>query len=126
MVDLSPHFPWVDNYTVNLFTCVCYRLHQWNVLIYSGHLKQEGWLYIALIFNFKWGGTILLAIWDRRSHISGSFGEEAPFFGLFEWGGIILLGKFGRSLVDLFYLCPKLCWLEFHFMVHALSWGLVI
>ena len=38
------------------------------------------------------------------------FKEEVPFYLLFERGGIILLGKFGRRLVECFYSCPKLCW----------------
>ena len=41
----------------------------------------------------------------RRHHFIGNFGEEAPFYWLFERGGAILLGKFGRRLVEFFYLC---------------------
>ena len=51
-----------------------------------------------------------MRIWNRRHHFIGNFGEEAPFYWLFERGGAILLGKFGRRLVEFFYLCPKLCW----------------
>ena len=32
------------------------------------------------------------------------------FYCLFERGGTILLGKFGKRLVECFYLCPQLCW----------------
>ena len=46
-----------------------------------------------------------------RHNFIGHFGEEAPFSWLFERGGAILLGKFGRRLVDFFYLCSKLCWM---------------
>ena len=46
----------------------------------------------------------------RRHHFIGNFEEEAPFYLLFERGGSILLAKFGRRLVEFFYLCPKLCW----------------
>ena len=46
----------------------------------------------------------------RRHNFIGHFGEEAPLYSLFERGEVILLGKFGRRLVDFFYLCPKLCW----------------
>ena len=46
----------------------------------------------------------------RRQHFIGNFGEEAPFYWLFQRGGAILLGKFGRRLVEFFDLCPKLCW----------------
>ena len=44
----------------------------------------------------------------RRHKFIGHFGEEALFYWLFERGAI-LLGKFGRRLME-FYLCPKLCW----------------
>ena len=54
--------------------------------------------------------TILLAIWRRRHHFIGSFGEEAPFYWLLQRGGTILLGKFWRMLVELFYIWPKLWW----------------
>ena len=40
----------------------------------------------------------------------GNFGEEVPFYRPFQGGGTILLGKFGRRMVEFFYLCPKLCW----------------
>ena len=57
----------------------------------GGPLKLEGWLYIVFIFY---------------TH----FNEEAPFNWQFGRGGTILLGKFGRRLMEFFYLCPKLCW----------------
>ena len=60
----------------------------------------------------------------------GNFGEEAPFYWLIVTGGAISLGKFGRRLVDrgFFIYVQNYAggWLEFHFMVHALSGGLVI
>ena len=51
-----------------------------------------------------------MAIWERRHHFIGNFGEEAPFYWLFERGGTILLGKLGRRLMKFCYLCPKRCW----------------
>ena len=64
----------------------------------------------------------------RRHHFIGNFGEEAPFYWLFERGGAILLGRFGRRLVDFFIYVQNYAggWREFHFMVHALPGGLVI
>ena len=44
----------------------------------------------------------------RRHHFIGEFREEAPFYKLFQGGGTNSLGKFGRRLVEFFYLCPKL------------------
>ena len=66
--------------------------------------------------------NIFIPILMRRHQ----FGEEAPFYCLFERGGTILLGKFGRRLVECFYLCPKPCWrlARVSFMVHALPGGL--
>ena len=49
----------------------------------SVQLKQEGSLYIDLICY-------------------AVFNEEDPIRWLFEWGGVILLGKFGRRLVEFF------------------------
>ena len=46
----------------------------------------------------------------RRHHFICNFGQEAPFYWLFEGGGTILLSSSGRRLVDFFYSCPKLCW----------------
>ena len=51
------------------------------------------------------------------------------FYWLFERRGtILLLGKFGRRLVETLYLCPNNAggWLECHFVVHALLGWLVI
>ena len=65
----------------------------------------------------------------RRHQLIGNLEEEAPFYWLFERGGTILLSKFGRRLVDFFYLCPKPCWrlagVSFY-MVQALPGGLVV
>ena len=46
----------------------------------------------------------------RRHHFIGNFGQEAPFYWLFERGGAILLNKSKRKLVDFFYLRPKPSW----------------
>ena len=34
---------------------------------------------------------------------------EAPFYKLTQKGGTILVGRFGRRLVEFFHFCPKLC-----------------
>ena len=44
---------------------------------------------MAVYWQFGRGGTILKVTWR---------------------GGPILLGKYVRRLVELIYLCPKLCW----------------
>ena len=68
-----------------------------------------------------------MAISERRHHFTGNFGEEALFYWLFERGGTILLGKFGRRLVKFFIFVLNYAggWSQFHFMVHALPGGLV-
>ena len=39
----------------------------------------------------------------EEAHFIGNFGEEAQFYWSFQGGGTILLGKFGRRMVELFY-----------------------
>ena len=57
-----------------------------------------------------------------------NLGAEVSFYELFERGAI-LLGKFGRKLVDFFFIYAQNYaggWLECHFMDHTLPGGLVI
>ena len=61
----------------------------------SGHLKLEGWLYDVVIFS---------ALINEEAPFISNLGEEAPFYWLFQVGGTILLGKFGRRMMEFFYL----------------------
>ena len=64
-----------------------------------------------------------------RHHFIGNFEEEAPFNQLFERRGAILLGRFGRRLMEIYFIYVQNYagdWLEFHFMVHDPPGGLVI
>ena len=38
----------------------------------------------------------------------GSFGEEVPYYWLFDGGGVISLGKFGWRLVEFFHITTML------------------
>ena len=74
----------------------------------SGQQELAGWiLYLLFIHPYKWGGTIVLAIRERKNNFIGTFGDQAPFFGYFreeapfyweEVGGVFLLTML------------KLCW----------------
>ena len=65
----------------------------------------------------------------RRHHFSGNSGEEASLYWLFDKGGTILLGKFGRRLVEFFLFMPKTMlevgWSLF-LIDHAIPGGMVI
>ena len=89
----------------------------------SGQLKLEGWLYLLFLFfytlfneeaPFYWqfarGGTILLVILVRRPHFIGSLVNLVGGW----WSFFIYVQNYAEG------------WLEFNFMVHALTGRLVI
>ena len=78
------------------------KWHQW-----STEAKVLAVYCFNSLYLLEWGGTILLAIWERRHHFIGNFGEEAPFYWLFERGGTILLGKLGRKLMEFLLFMSK-------------------
>ena len=39
-----------------------------------------------ILYLIEGGSPVLLAIWERRHHFLGNFGEEAPFYWV-NWGG---------------------------------------
>ena len=77
----------------------------------SGQLKPEGWLYfVFILYTMLIGGTILLAIRERRT--------DLIYYWLFERGYTILFIYLVQNYTG--------CRLEFHFMMHALFGGLVV
>ena len=76
----------------------------------SGQLKLEGWLYIVFIFYISFNEEVLhLPITVKRD------------YWYFEIGGTILLGKFGRRMVEISIYIQNYAggWLEFHALLRA-------
>ena len=80
-------------------------------------------IYMTQVFNLSWSAGCILSVFIlfsmKRHHFIGILGEEAPFLHWqLERRSPILLGQFGRRLVEFYILCPKLCgcWLEFHIL----------
>ena len=71
------------------------------------------------VVNWSWLYIIFIAITlfheeapirEGGHHFIGNYGEEAPFYWLFQRGGTILLVNLGGGWWSFLYLCPKLCW----------------
>ena len=112
------------------------RLHQLNALMYISlmyltNVVKSSWRLGIYYFNvlpcfleeapfycqLGRGRPILLAIRKWRSHFIGNWERGRRHF--MEW---ILEEGSGVS----FYMSNLQCWLELHFMVHALLWGLIL
>ena len=67
---------------------------------------------VYCFFIISLGGSTLYAIWEwrHRYHFISKFGEETPFYWLFQRGGASFWVNFGGGWWSYFYLCPKLCW----------------
>ena len=45
-----------------------------------------GCILFFILYLIEGGSIVFLAIWERRHHFLGNFGEEAPFYWV-NWGG---------------------------------------
>ena len=70
---------------------------------------RTGCIFFYCLYPFSLGGSTLYAIWEwrHRYHFISNFGEETPFYWLFQRGGTIFWVNFGGGWWSFFLFMSK-------------------